>query len=84
MFRVQEPEPSLHGDALKACIRSLEQASMVDDALTLQRLLAEAVPTFVPSLHVEPALPPVSPQGVSSRGGPPAAGLTAGHGRRQD
>ena len=84
VFRVQEPEPPLHGEALNACIRSLERASIVDDPLTLQRLLAEAVPTFVPSLRVEAALRPASPQGVSSRSGPPAAGLTAGQGRLKD
>lgn len=51
VFRVHEPDPPLAGDALRRVIRDLDLACVSGDELEIHRLLSDAIPSFVSSLH---------------------------------
>jgi FlaA1/EpsC-like NDP-sugar epimerase len=51
VFRVQEPDPPLSGARLQATIDALTGAAARGDSLEVHRLLSDAIPSFVSSLH---------------------------------
>jgi FlaA1/EpsC-like NDP-sugar epimerase len=51
VFRVQEPDPPLSGAGLQATIDALAAAAARGDDLEVHRLLSDAIPSFVSSLH---------------------------------
>jgi FlaA1/EpsC-like NDP-sugar epimerase len=51
VFRVQEPDPPLSGAGLRATIDALTAAAARGDDLEVHRLLSDAIPSFVSSLH---------------------------------
>lgn len=50
VFRVQEPDPPLAGDALAKAIEELRRAAAAADALEIHHALSKAIPSFVSSL----------------------------------
>ncbi len=49
VFRVQEPDPPVSGDALRRVVGSLDAACASGDTLEIHRLLSEAIPSYVSS-----------------------------------
>lgn len=55
VFRVQEPDPLLQGEALQMVVDRLYTAALRGDTLAIHNGLSEALPTFVSSLHAATA-----------------------------
>ncbi len=70
VFRVQEPDPPLAGVPLQRAIDACREAAARGDALEVQRILSESIPSYVPGLAGAPVGGVSRP--VAERRGPSA------------